>query len=205
MKVFHLSPEIHMLGIVKGLVSESEKVNKYIQKFQPDTVGIGISSDELDGLKEYIKKGFELPALSTIEEIYAEKLAAFGDVGFPPPAFETIVAYCTDNEIPIYPLDIPEVEFTELYCNTVHTRDLIFQSFRIKRLRKKKLDVKAPEDFEIAWDGLVNKVGGFKKVEVAREKHMAKELKKLEGRVLAAIEIARAAGVARILEKGGKE
>ncbi|MEM3513573.1 MAG: hypothetical protein QXH13_05300, partial [Thermoplasmata archaeon] len=95
MRVFRLSSETHILGIVKGLVSESEKVDKYLKNFQPEVVGIGISSEELDGLREYIKKGFELPALSTIEDIYAEKLSVFGDVGYPPPAFESVVAYCT--------------------------------------------------------------------------------------------------------------
>lgn len=200
MWVFHVSSENHILGIVKGLVSEAEKVESYLREFQPEVVGIGISCEELEGLKEYIKKGFELPALSVLEDIYAEKLAVFGDVGFPPPAFERVVAYCVEHGIPICPLDIPEVEFTDLYCNTVHTMDLIFQSFRIKRLRKKKIEAKYPEDFEIIWDRLVNRVGGFKKVEDAREKHMAEELKKLNGRVLSVIEIARACGVARMLK-----
>lgn len=201
MRVFQLSSDHHILGIVKGLVSESESVLKYLQKFQPEVVGIGISGEELDGLREYIKKGCELPALSAIEDIYAEKLAVFGDVGYPPPAFETVVSYCADHGIPVYPLDIPEVEFTAIYCNTVHTRDLIFQSFRIKRLKKKKIEAKKPEDFEISWDELVNKVGGFKRVEIERERHMAGELKKLNGKVLAVIEIARAVRVAQILKK----
>ncbi|MEM4161082.1 MAG: hypothetical protein QW531_03790 [Thermoplasmata archaeon] len=199
MRVFRVSSEKHILGIVKGLVAESERVETYIRKFQPEVVGIGISSEELEGLKEYIKKGFELPPLSTLEDIYAEKLAVFGDVGYPPPAFERAVAHCTEHEIPLHPLDIPENEFTTLYCNTVRTRDIIFQSFRVKRLRKKKIEAKEAEEFEILWDGLVNRRGGFKRVEAARERHMAGELKKLNGRVLGVIEIARAEGVARIL------
>ncbi|MEM3512802.1 MAG: hypothetical protein QXH13_01350, partial [Thermoplasmata archaeon] len=116
-----------------------------------------------------------------------------------------VVAYCTEHKIPIRPLDLPEVEFTELYCNAVHTRDIIFQSLRIKRLRKKKFEAKEPEDFEIAWDWHVNKVGGFKRVESARERYMARELKKLNGKVLAIIEIARAEGVARLLKENDRK
>lgn len=199
MQVFQIGKEKQILGVVKGLVSESEKVEEFLRKFQPDVIGLGVSSEEIEGLKDYIKKGGELPPLSEIEEIYADKLAAYGDVGYPPPAFERCVVYSTNNGISILPLDIPEEKFTELYCRTVHTRDLIFQSFRIKRLRKKKIDAQQPEEFEIAWDKLINRFGGFKVVEIEREKHMAEELKQLSGRVVAVIEVARAPGVARRL------
>ncbi|MGC8912714.1 MAG: hypothetical protein ACP5JR_03840 [Thermoplasmata archaeon] len=203
MKIFKITENAHILGIVKGLVSESRSVEDYFREFKPEVVGIGISGEELEGLKTYIKSGFELPPLSNIEEIYAEKLAVFGDVGFPPPAFETCVSYCLLNEIKLHALDIPENEFTDIYCKNVHTGDLIRQSFRVKRLRKKKFKAETPEEFEIQWDAAVNKIAGFRMVENARERHMAEKLVEIlsQFRMLAVIEIARAENVFKILFK----
>jgi pheromone shutdown protein TraB len=202
MRTYTVNKEFHILGTVKGLVSEAREVEQYIRDFKPEILAVGISLEEYEGLKEYIKSGFELPELSTIEEIYADKLCVFGDVGFPPPAFEKSIAVALALGINTLTLDIPEHEFTDIYCQRVHTSDIILQSFMVKRLKKKKIVAACPEDFEIQWDALVNKFSGFKSVERAREKHMAMELKKImdgKRRVLAIIEIARVSGVLNYL------
>lgn len=203
MRVFQITSTKQILGVVKGLVSEAEKVEEFLKRFKPDVIGLGVSAEEVEGLREYIKKGGELPQLSAIEEIYAEKLSAYGDVGYPPPAYERCMIYSTNNGISILPLDIPEEEYTEIYCKAVRTRDLILQSFRIRGLRRKRIAALHAEEFEIDWDNLINRFGGFKIVEMEREKYMAQELKKIEGRVVAVIELARALGVAKRLGWNG--
>lgn len=74
---------IHVLSVIKGLKSETEKVRKAFEETKPDVVAISLSREEVEGLKN-IPDDYE-PELSRYEEIYAEGLSRFGEVAAPPP------------------------------------------------------------------------------------------------------------------------
>ncbi len=192
--------DIHILPVVKGLISEEEKVCQAIHEVQPDAVAISVSQEELDGLKN--KEDYDKYEMSDLEIAYAAHLETFGEVQLPPPCYVRSMDLCAERSIILVPIDMNEEEFSEAYCSQVGTFDLLKESFFSSRVVKKKFDLTSPERFVEDWDSKVNKAKGFQELERSREKHMAKALQQMTHkyrRILAVVECERAKGVERNL------
>ena len=68
--------EIVVLPAVKGLVSEGDAVDTAIREHMPDAVGISVSREELDALRD--KSIYGDYEMSSLEEAYAENLRRCG-------------------------------------------------------------------------------------------------------------------------------
>lgn len=197
--------KIYIPNIINGLTSEISKVRKFYNKIKPDIVALQASKEEIDGLKRVIEGEEYEYFLSNYEEIYARKLASFGEVKVPPPCYETALKLCMENNVPAAPIDMDEIYYADVFCENITGWDLIRHSLRVKRLRKKKFKAKTAEDFVLEWDKEINKLKGFKNLESKREEYMANELIRLAkeyNRILCILERQRAEGVSgRILKK----
>jgi hypothetical protein len=189
---------IHIPGVINGLTSEEANVKKAYNKVKPDVVAMQISEAELDGLRQ-VTEGEEFDYfMSNYEQIYAKKLAAFGEVKVPPPCYESAMKLCLRDRIPVEAIDMDDLYFTDVFCENVSTRDLIRHSLRVKKLRRKKFKAETAEEFVLAWDREINKLKGFRNLETAREKYMARELLRLSkryDRILCIMELQRSEGV----------
>jgi hypothetical protein len=197
--------KVYIPKIINGLTSEAAEINKAYNKIKPDVVAMQISEAELDGLKR-ITEGEEFDYfMSNYEQIYAKKLAAFGEVKVPPPCYESAMKLCLRDEVPVEPIDMDDIYYADVFCENVSTRDLIRHSLRVKKLRRKKFKVETAEEFVLAWDKEINKLKGFRNLETAREKYMGRELVRLSkkySRILCIMELQRAEGViAHLMEK----
>ena len=205
MKVIQIGGSwLHLLPVVKGLVSEEDKVREAFDSVEPEVVGISISKEELAGLRQY--DGGEVE-MSDIEECYAKFLSSFGDVRLPPPCYTRALRLADERDIPIIPLDMNEELFSATYCVTVGTMDLIKESVFVKRLRRMKFKADSPFDFVLDWDKRVNRTKGFSELQRQREQHMASVVKMLVskyGKVLAIIEYERWDGVVDRLSKSAR-
>ncbi len=191
--------EIAILPVVKGLVSEEEAVARAIAEVRPDLVAVSISKEELAALRD--KDQYDRYELSDLEDTYAAFLEAFGEVRVPPPCFVRSLDICTENGIAILPLDMNDEVFTEAYCENVRTGDMIKESLFSSRAGKKKYDLSSAQAFARSWDQRVNRKG-FRKLETARERHMASVLRTLATKyhnILAVVECERADGVEAFL------
>ena len=200
--------KIHIPKIINGLTNEEANVKKAYNKVKPDVVAMQISDAELDGLKR-ITEGEEFDYfMSNYEQIYAKKLAAFGEVKVPPPCYESAMKLCLRDEVPVEPIDMDDLYYADVFCENVTTRDLLRHSLRVKKLRRKKFKAETAEEFVLAWDKEINKLKGFRNLESAREEYMARELirlsKKYE-RILCIMELQRAEGVIEKLMEKGRE
>lgn len=188
--------EVAILAVVKGLVSEEDAVARAVAEVRPDAVAVSISKEELAALRDRDRYGdYEL---SDLEDTYAAFLETFGEVKVPPPCFVRCLDVCTVNGIPLLPLDMNDEVYTEAYCEHVGAGDMIKESFFSSRAGRKRYDLSSPQSFVLDWDRRVNRSKGFRKLEVAREKHMAAVLRTLCTKyrsVLAVIECERAEGV----------
>jgi hypothetical protein len=205
--------KIYVPEIINGLTSEISKVRKAFNKIRPDIVAIQASDEELEGLRKVVE-GEELEYfLSNYEEIYARRLAKFGEVKVPPPCYEEAMKLCLENEIPIAALDMNDELFADLFCESISGWQLYRHSLRVRRLRRKRFRAKTPEEFVLEWDREINKLKGFRILETKREEHMARELKRLaeeHERILCVVEMQRADGICErivedndLSEKGG--
>jgi len=194
--------EVHVLSVIKGLKSETEKVRKAFEEVRPDKVLISLSKEELEGLKN-IPEDFD-PELTRYEEIYAEGLGRFGEVAAPPPCYVAALELGVHFEVPVVPIDMDEQSYTELYCAVVGGGTLFRHSTRTWVLKRRKFSTDSPEAFVLAWDRAVNNLEGFRMIEAKRAEQMAKATRNAADgakRMLAVIELERAGDVVKLLAK----
>jgi hypothetical protein len=187
---------IFLLPVIRGLESERVKVRNALQECSPAVIAVSVSPEELDGLRKF--EGGEAEASNIEEQIYMERLAVFGEVSKPPPCFLEARDQAKERGLRLEALDLNNEDFTEAYVTNVSTVEMMTQSWIANKLQGPRLEAGTPEEFVLKFDCAVNRKDGFKRLERAREKHMAKRLTKLmeESKdTLALIEMERLEGV----------
>ena len=195
------SCSVRVLPVIKGLLSESRKVEEAFEERRPDKVAISISKEEVDGLRN-LPEDFE-PELSRYEEIYASGLSRFGEVAAPPPCYLAALKLADRAGIPLVPIDLDEESYTELYCAAVPGTTIFRHSTRTWLLKRRAFSTESAEDFVRAWDRAVNKLEGFRLIERKRAEAMAKGIKTAcDGAksILAVVELERAEDVLELLK-----
>ncbi|MEW5937709.1 MAG: hypothetical protein AB1665_07820 [Candidatus Thermoplasmatota archaeon] len=195
-----------LLPVIRGLVSEGARVETQMRSLQPSMVMLSVSPEELYALRHW--EGEECSHASSEEEIYAEGLKEFGAVAKPPPAFLQAVRLSKTLGYTVKALDMPEEEFTEMYCAVVSSLDLLRMSLRRSRLARARFDLSSPDAFVLDLDRRIHRVRGLRRVDEERERYMAARCKELISDVplgLALVELERAEGVMAHLFKMGFE
>jgi len=192
---------IHILPVIKGLVSETESVKKAFETLHPDMVAISLSKEELDGLRN-MPDDYE-PELTRYEEMYAKGLSKFGDVAAPPPCYVAAIELADHEGIPLVPVDLDEEAYTELYCASVPGSTLFRHSTRTWLLKRRSFKADTPEQFVKAWDKAVNKLEGFDTIEAKRTESIAQGILGASAKsrsLLAVVEIERADDVCKLVD-----
>ncbi len=187
---------VHLLPVVRGLVSEAERVRAAFSDVRPDAVALSISREELEGLRAH--GGEEVPPDSVDEAVYVRGLAAFGEVRKPPPCFVEALAGATERGMPVHPLDLDEDQYSGLYVSVVSTVDILLSNARQGRLQRWTSKAGTPEAFVREWDVRVNGSEGYRKLQSEREAFIARRIRQLASRygtLLALVEVERADGV----------
>ncbi len=193
--------EYLIMGVVKGLKPEYDAVLSALKEFSPDLACVGISPEEVEGLRCYLEEPFEYD-VSDYEVIYAKHLSIFGEIFLPPPAYVAAVRYALENNIPVVPLDMDDEKYANAYVAAVSGWDLIRHSLRKRRLYRKKFRATTPEEMAILLDREIRKVRGYDMLEKTREKHMANHLLEVEGeRVAAVVEVERFDGIVKVFRE----
>lgn len=194
---------IYLLGVVKGLISEAERIETQIDDIDFKEGGLPISEEELSALEEVVKNEREDIdyELTTPERAYARNLSRFGKVKIPPPSYISLLKICRERDIKVNGLDMDEEHYTMSYCDNVSGFNWIMQSFREKRLLKKKIKADDAVDFALKWDKKINRLSGYKKLEQERERVMAKNINRISkrGDLLSIVEIERVKGIVESL------
>lgn len=191
---------VHILGVVKGLRSEAERVREAFDRVRPDKVAVSLSKEEVEGLRN-IPEDFE-PELSRYDEIYAKGLERYGEVAAPPPCYVAAVELADHLGIPLVPVDLDEDSFSELYCAAVTGPALFRHSTRTWLLRHRRFEADTAEEYVVRWDRAVNNMEGMRLIEQKRAEAIAKGISDLASggtELLAVVELERAGQVADIL------
>jgi len=201
MKVIKIGERyIYLLGTVQGLLSEKDKVRKAYLMYKTDAIAVGISTDMLGGLRDAVEKRVDKVFVSNINEIFARKLSAFGEVQVPPPSLAEAFRISKDYTIPIIPIDMDEDAYQESFTKAVSGLDYYRHISRVRKLEKKKFKCETPEEFVLAWDRYLARIKGFAMLEWNREVFMADKLRDLSKeykKILAVVEYEREEGVAK--------
>ena len=145
--------------------------------------------------------------ISDSDMAYSKKLATFGDVELPPPAFVESVRLADQDMVPIVDIDLSDDEYTLVFIDHVTYWQLVSQSRKIKSMRK-RLKTSTPEEMAKQWDARIRSIKGFEFLERERERKMAAGLlAQLDkhSKVLAIIDLVRVDGTLKELENLLKE
>jgi hypothetical protein len=196
--------KVFIVGAVRGLSSEGKRVCSIIENTKPGAVGMAVSREGLMAMKDPANSEIENIEPSNIEEkIYIDGLSEFGEVVKPPPCFLMTMRAAGKNKIPIEPLDMDDEHYTAAYCKYVSTLEMMRQGKSEKFFSKHVFQAKTPQEFVIEWDGLVNRLKGYRELEMAREEWLAKRVCRLAKKheiILVIIELERLTGVSGYLK-----
>jgi hypothetical protein len=195
--------KVDILPIVKGLVSEADKVREAYGKYEAYAVALGI--EEIQALKHRAEIE-DIQEHSEIDMVYVHHLSVFGDIESPTPAYCELIDLCSKDSIDVIPLDMNNEEFTEMYIHTVKTMEFVKEHRLAKKGMKKHFDMSSPEAFSISWDSYLNKVKGYLKVSQKREEYIASQIidiAKYRHSLLAVVEVERLNNIVKHI-KGDK-
>src|SRR6267378_2149446 len=133
---------VHVMPVVRGLVSESERVRSAFSDVRPEAAALSIGREELEALKAH--SGENVPPDNLEEEVYVRGLSRFGEVRKPPPCFVAALVACTELGIPIHPLDMDDEQYSSTYVASVSTVDILLVNVREGRLQKWASKASAP-------------------------------------------------------------
>ena len=193
--------DIDIIPIIKGLVSEREKVIEALSKKEYETAGVSWGIEEI----EAVRKRDEITGdneTNDIDIIYLYKLKEFGDVDMPDPAFTYVVDEFSKKGISVIPLDMADQEFAEAYCNEVSTLDFLRENKIVKKMMKREFTTSSPEEFMMEWDSLINEVKGYRKMNKVKERFVAEQimdLAKYRRSALVLVEYERYEGILSII------
>jgi hypothetical protein len=196
--------EVHIVPVVKGLVSEAEKVKEAMSEREYDCYAVALGIEEV----EAVRKRENLPAEYEpvdLDLVYTDRLASFGEVVLPDPSFSTLIDACEEKGVYVTPLDMNDAKFTEMYCKRVKTADFLKERGFARKALRAKIDMSSPESFAVGWDEVVNKIKGYASVSKEREEYIATQIvitARYKKSILAVIEVERTAGIVNLLENG---
>ena len=196
-----MAGEILIVGAVRGLESEGERIASILERAKPDVIGLSVSKEGLRAM-EMLGGGDRASSkpANVEEELYMRGLSAYGEVMKPPPCFLAAIGL----QIPVEAIDMDDELYTAAYCRYVSTLDMMRQGGSQKRLRRLAINSKSPREFVIKWDRLVNRLGGYRRLEMAREAWLANGAARLAAkyqRPLIIVEYERLAGTARHMDR----
>ena len=188
--------KVHILPAVRGLPSEARKVTDAFEAARPTTVALSVSPEDAESIRRSRATPMESDRIE--DEVYIAGLSAWEEPVMPPPCFAQALRLADRSGVPAEALDFDEEAYADAYTECVSAFELILQGRLEGRLSRKKFRVSTPEEFVRAWDAEVNRPAGFAALQRRRERHMASRLRGIASgspRVLAVIEVERAAGV----------
>ncbi len=189
---------IYILPVIHGLREEEKKVEKAFDEIKPDCIAIGISPEDIEGLKE------DSEGMAQQYEYYLAHLSRYGKIAVPPPDIKRAYELSMENEIEFHTIDVDDDEYANLLVKNVSIIALIRHSRKMKKLNKIDIKAESAEEFVRKWDEYMNSIKGFRKIEEAREKAMAENIVKICDKckkILAIIPLERSNGVITHLER----
>ena len=200
-----MTGQIFLIGAVRGLVSEGELVVEAIKDVKPNIIGLSISTESIQAMAEHLKTNTELPEPANFEEeMYIEGLSEFGEVIRPPPCFSEAWKLSQNNGTILKGLDMDDEHFSSAFCKYINSIEMIRQGRCNKKWARHGYVSETPQEFVLEWDNVINWLQGYKNLELARERWIAKGISKLSEKhekVLAIVEFERFAGVKKALDE----
>ena len=194
---------IDIIPIIKGLISEKDKVISALSSKDYDSAGISWGIEEIEAVRRRAEITGENET-NDIDVVYLYKLKTFGEVDMPDPAFTYLIDEFSKNGKAVIPLDMSDDEFAKAYCDNVSTFDFLKENKIVKKAMKREFDMTSPETFVTEWDSLINEIKGYRKMNIVKEEFIAEQIRdvaKYRKNALVLVDYERFDGIMSLLEE----
>lgn len=191
--------DVLLLGTVAGFVPDAERVRQAFEAFHPTTVALGVPPEDLAALDHLASApgGDGFDAIDPLQQRLLGLLDAFGPTRIPSPDLESAHACAAGARLPLQALDLDDNAHSALFTKNVKFWHVVQSNIIQSRLLKR--GVAGADAYAVAgnWDAAWTQPAGLRRVEAAREAHMAGRLRELArtGSVLAVVPSVRLAGI----------
>jgi hypothetical protein len=195
--------QVRVLSTVKGLVSESEIVEKEIASFNPSLIVLGLSEGEIDGIRNWDGQPYDLSGWDEIYGLSLRKLLGENSIRLPPPSFTSAIKVADLKNIPILGLDMDDETYTDEYTKNISTWQLFKRGRLEKSMVKSGIEGNTPEEITMNMENSIRQLSGFDKLEKLRVEHMVSNLREKlnHGKILAIIEISNVESIVHLLKE----
>jgi hypothetical protein len=197
--------DLLVVGTVPGFAPDGARVEQAFRAFLPDAVALGVPPEDVQTLEE-LARADPRPELPPVDESTArllELLERFGPTAVPSPDLEAATRLAMAAGVPIRALDIDDAAHAALYTRHVRFRHVVQSNSIKRRLLRDGVEGEDAYALSDAWDAAWTRPKGLRRVELAREEHIAERLRAVAGeheRLLAVLPAPRMAGVLRLLQ-----
>lgn len=164
-----------VIGAVRGLLPEATRVLQELDVFAPDAIGIGLSFEELSGLRQYFVGTASEPVvpLTSNEVAEAKGLVRFGEVAVPNPSFLGALEWADAHHVPVEPLDPSDERSASLFASNIGYLELVRRTVRERRLTRNPPTPSTPDEYALEWDHGVGRGKGSRRFAHARDEVLA--------------------------------
>lgn len=199
-----LASGLLVAGPVRGLASEVPDLLAALEAFGPAAVGIGVSREEMAGLRDHFagRPAEPLVPLTETEAAEVRGLCRFGEVRVPNPSVVSVLEWAGRRGTPVEPLDPSDEVYDGLFATHIGYVELVGRTLRERRLARSPPEAGTAEEFALAWHGAVGDGRGSRELAGAREAHFSAAARRLatqSGRVALVVDRERFDPVVRAL------
>jgi len=165
------SGELLLLAPVRGVAAEVAPLLARLDAFAPDSIGLGISPDELAGLVEHFvdRPAEPLVSLTGTETAEVRGLGRYGEVRVPNPSLLGVVSWAKARGTPVTGLDPSDATYADLFSEHISYFELVRRTLRERRLTREPPAPATPDQFAERWHRTISHGRGSKKFDQARD------------------------------------
>jgi hypothetical protein len=186
--------DVLLLAPVRGLSAEVGALLGALEAYSPEAVGVGLSIEELRGLREYFVYAAAEPVvpLTSTETSEVRGLSRFGEVRVPNPSFVELLRWAHARGTPVEALDPSEDDTAELFAEHIGYVELVRRTVKERGLSRRPPTPATPDEFALAWDREAAGGRGSRAFARSRDQHLVRGARRLgEGRARIALVVDR--------------
>ena len=175
-----------LLGPVRGVAAEVPPLLARLSGFAPDSIGIGVSPDELSGLVEHFvdRPAEPLVSLTGTETAEVRGLAQYGEVRVPNPSLVGVLAWARARGTPVTGLDPSDATYADLFSENISYFELVRRTLRERRLTRDPPTPSTPDQFAERWHRTISVGRGSRKFDRARDAEFIEGARALQAAAL---------------------
>ena len=176
--------DLLLLGIVRGLDSEVSAALEAVDRFRPSAIGLALSDDEANGLREHFvgTDAEPLVPLMGTEAAEIRGLTRFGEVRVPNPAFVALMEWAGKRSVPVEAVDPSDDRYAEMFADHIGYFELVRRTVRERRLVRSPPSAPDADAYAIEWHRSLGRGRDSLRLAQARELALAERLRSLSGR-----------------------